>query len=166
MHFDIRHRFEGASVERVESLYLLDDAFNVEAFAAIRYERTLLRRSTEGSRFHREVRIVPRGAIPAPLAALAPGGGVHMDEFIDYDLARHAGTWRVVPSFTPGEFRSEGTFSIAAEDGGAVFAMEGDTTVKVPLVGSVVTKHAVAMAVAGHESLARAVRARLSSGGG
>lgn len=163
MRIDLCHRFEGARLEDVESLYMLDDAFNREVFAGLGYERSVVSLEREGGRLRRALRLHARDAIPAPFSSLVPAKAFHIDEFTDYDFATRRGTWRTVPSVLEQKFRSAGTFALADEGGAVAFRLEGEATANLPLVGGRAERQAVTTARRNHEALAAAVRARLAA---
>lgn len=162
MRFEIVHRFEGARLEDVEELYLLDDEFNREVFAALGYERGVHMRQRDGDRLRRVLRVVANDVLPAPFSSLVRASGFHFDEHTDYDFASHRGTWKTVPSVLADQFASSGTFSITAAADAVVFRMEGETTARLPLIGRRAEKQAVATAEKNHRAIADAVRARLT----
>ena len=160
MHLHIVHRFAHARRDDVERLYMLDDEFNRATFAAIGYDRQVVEQRQDGTRLVRVLRVVARGAVPAPFAAFAPGGFA-FEEGTDYDLARHAGTWRTVPSVLSERFRCEGTFAIEEAPGEVVFRLEGEVVASLPLVGGRAERYAAATAESQHARIAQAVRERL-----
>jgi hypothetical protein len=162
VRFEITHRFDATSVVTVESLYLFDDAFNEAAFEKIHYGRTLLEKSREGDVLQRRIRITPRGVIPSPFSALISADSLSIVESTVYDLARHRGTWELVPNILRGEFHSAGTIVIAREGDRVRVTLDGETRVSVPFIGGRAAKTAVAMARASHDALAEAVRVRLA----
>ncbi|HEU4537933.1 MAG TPA: hypothetical protein VFS00_27625, partial [Polyangiaceae bacterium] len=108
MRIELCHRFEGARLDDVESLYLLDDEFNREVFARLGYEREVVSSTRTGDLLRRTLRVHARGAIPAPFSALVPASAFHFDEHTEYDFAQHRGTWRTVPSVLEKQFHSGG----------------------------------------------------------
>ncbi|RYE83681.1 MAG: DUF2505 family protein, partial [Myxococcales bacterium] len=161
MRVHIVHHFAGARIEDLERLYLLDDEFNRETFERVGYERRVLERRSEGDRLVRRLHVVAHGAVPAPFAALVPGGGFSFEETTDYDFARHAGTWRTVPGVLASQFHSAGTFAIASDATGASFRLEGETRVAIPLFGGRAERYAVSTAEDQHARIAGAVRQAL-----
>lgn len=163
MEIRIRHRFEGARREQIEALYLLDDEFNREAFARIRYDREVIERRRDGDRFTRVLRVLARDTVPAPFHALVPASGFHFDEHTEYDFARHRGTWKTVPSVLQRQVRAGGTFEIVELEGAVEVRFDGETTAKLPLVGRAAERFALSTAEASHAALAAAVRHRLAA---
>lgn len=161
MHVHIIHRFAGARRDDIERLYLLDDEFNRATFEQVGYERHVLERRSEGDRLLRRLHVVARGAVPAPFAALVPGGGFSFEETTDYDFARHAGTWRTVPGVLASQFHSAGTFAIESDAAATTFRLEGDTRVTIPLLGGRAERYAVGTAEDQHARIAAAVRQAL-----
>ncbi len=162
MRIELCHRFEGAHIDEVEALYLLDDEFNREVFARLGYDRQVASLAREGGTLRRTLRVHARGAIPAPFSALVPASAFHFDEHTDYDFATRRGVWRTVPSVFERQFRSGGTFAIVDEGPAIAFRLEGETTASIPLVGGRAERQAVATALRDHEAIAAAVRARLA----
>jgi uncharacterized protein DUF2505 len=165
MRIDLSHRFEGARREDVESLYLLDDEFNRQVFAALGYDRSVVALSRENGRLRRTLRLHARDAVPAPFSALVPTSAFHINEHTDYDFGERRGTWRTVPSVLERQFRSGGTFAIVDEGGAVTFRLEGEATANLPFVGGRAERQAVATALRNHEAIANAVRARLRGAG-
>lgn len=161
MRIELHHRFEGARVDEIERLYLLDDAFNREVFARLGYEREVVSSAREGDRLRRLLRVHARDSLPAPFSSLVPASAFYFDEHTDYDFARRTGAWRTVPSVLEKQFRSGGTFAIADEVGAVAFRLEGETTATLPLIGGRAERQAVATALRNHQAIADAVRAEL-----
>ncbi|AKF09895.1 DUF2505 family protein [Sandaracinus amylolyticus] len=162
MQIRIRHRFEGATREQVEALYLVDDDFNREAFERIQYERSVVELRRDGDHLKRVLRVRARGAVPAPLQALVPAGGFHFDEHTEYDFARHRGTWKTVPGVLHERVRASGTFEIVDVEGGAEIRFDGETKASLPLIGRAAERFALSTAEASHAALAAAARERLA----
>jgi hypothetical protein len=165
MRIELCHRFEGARLDEIESLYLLDDAFNREVFERLGYDREVINVIRDGDLLRRTLRVHAKNAVPAPFSALVPSSAFHFDEHTEYDFARHEGTWRTVPSVLERQFNSGGTFAIVDEGRAVSFRLEGEAKAHLPLVGGRAEKQAVATALKNHEAIAEAARARLRGRG-
>jgi hypothetical protein len=162
MQVHIRHEFQGTTCEQVERLYLWDERFNREAFARMRHERVVLEQVRENRVLVRTLCIRPLRSVPAPFAVLLGPNTLQIEEHLEYDLARHEGTWRTTPSVLKQHFAATGTLSIQAVERSVVFEMRGDVTCSLPLLGKRAERHAVATAEEQHALLANEVRARLA----
>ena len=162
MRVDIRHRFEGATLQQVEALYLLDDEFNRETFERMGYTRKVVSRTLDGDAFARVLHLCPHRPLPTPFSALVPNGVFHIVEQIEYDFGAHRGTFRTTPSVLANKFRVEGPIAIEERDGGVTFRLEGEVSAQLSLLSRRAERQAVTTAEQQHEALARAVRARLA----
>jgi len=166
MRVDIRHRFEGATLQQIEALYLLDDPFNRDTFERMGYARKVVTRTLEGDALTRVLHLCPHKPLPAPFSALVPNGVFHIIEQITYDFGAHRGTWRTTPSVLGTKFRAEGPIAIEEQDGAVTFRLEGDVSAQLSLLSRRAERQAVATAEQQHEALARAVRERLATSRG
>lgn len=163
MRVDIRHRFEGATLQQVEALYLLDDEFNRETFDRMGYTRQVVSRTLEGDAFSRVLHLSPHRPLPAPFSTLVPSGVFHIVEQIEYDFGAHRGTFRTTPSVLAKQFQVEGPIAIEEHDGAVTFRLEGEVTAHLSLLSRRAERQAAATAEQQHEALARAVRERLTA---
>ena len=110
MFIEIRHRFEGAELEDVERLYMLDDGFNERTFKELGYDRRVMGNERQGQRLVRTLHLVPTHALPAPFSVLVRDGSFHITEHVEYDFTEHRGTWTTTPSVLSNQFNASGTF--------------------------------------------------------
>ena len=165
MRIQIQHRFERTDVNQVEQLYLLDEDFNARTFVSIGYQRKLSARTLDANALTRVLCLTPLKPLPPPFGALAPEGLFRIEESIQYDLGRHAGTWRTVPSVLANQFRASGTLQIAREGADVLFTLEGEVNARIPLLSRLAERQALKTAQNQHAALAQAVRSALRGAG-
>lgn len=161
MRIDIQHRFEGAELAEVERLYLLDEAFNQEAFVRIGYTRRLLSRELRGTALKRSLSLAPTRPLPPPFGALAPGGLFQIGEHIAYDLRMHRGSWRTVPSVLASQFEAGGELRFEQVGGAVQFRLYGEVKARIPLLSGLAERQALKTAQSQHAALAQQVRDEL-----
>ncbi|HMJ14966.1 MAG TPA: DUF2505 family protein [Polyangiaceae bacterium] len=164
MRIEIRQHFAGATLDDVERLYMLDETFNRETFAALGYERRVLVADRHAERLLRTLHLCPTRALPAPFSSLLRGGTFHIEEQVAYDFAAHRGTWTTAPSLLANQFQASGTFSFAGDHDGVTFHLEGSARSTLPLLARSAEKQGVRTAEQQHAGLAAAVRARIARG--
>jgi hypothetical protein len=161
MRIDIQHRFEGARIQQVEQLYMLDEAFNHAAFERIGYTRRLQARELNGGSLRRSLCLSPHRPLPPPFGSLAPGGLFQIGEHIVYDLQTHRGSWRTVPSVLASQFEAGGELSFEQVDNAVLFRLAGQVEARIPLLGGLAERQALRTAEGQHAALAEQVRAEL-----
>lgn len=159
---DIEHRFDEASLSRVERLYMLDDAFNAQTFRALGFERTVVTQTHSGDQLTRALRLCPLAALPKPFASLVPRGAFFIEEHVSYDFGQHRGSFVTRPSVLTQQFRAEGSVALAQEGAIVVFRLAGAAHASLSLLSRRAEKQSVQTAEEQHAALAEAVRARLA----
>lgn len=137
MRFKVEHRFRGISLKDFEGLYF-DEAFNEALCKQVKLQRTLVARTVQGGKLHREVRVAAEREIPPAAAKILGGARLEYTEHLDYAVGSNRGTWKTISSLMTDKVDSAGTFSFREEGGQVVRTVEGDVTVKIMLVGKVV----------------------------
>lgn len=139
MKLAIEHDYEGISAERFEEVYF-DETFATALAATLKLGRTLVRLERTPERIVRHVRIEPEREIPAPVAKLLGGKRFAYVEELDYDVARHAGRWRIIPNVLEGKVDAGGTFELLAGGNGVKRRLLGDISVSVFGIGGLVER--------------------------
>lgn len=161
--FTIEHRFEGAILEQVERLYMLDEAFNEATFKELGFDRRVVATRHDGDELDRLLRLCPHHAVPKPFSSLMPSGSFYIEEHVRYRFDRHAGTFVTRPSLLHEQFRAEGQIELIAIDGSVVFRLVGEAHARLSLLSKSAEKQAVRSAHEQHAGLASAIRLRIAS---
>lgn len=137
MRFKAEHRIRGISLEDFEKLYF-DESFNEALCKTVKLHRTLMARTVQAGKLHREVKVAAEREIPPAAARILGGSRLEYTEYLDYPIGSHRGTWKTISSLMTDKVDSAGTFGFRSEGGQVVRTVEGDVTVKIMLVGKVV----------------------------
>jgi hypothetical protein len=162
VHFALEHRFEGANIQEVERLYMLDDAFNRETFHALGFVRKVVESRMERGELTRTLHLCPLAALPKPFGSLVPSGVFYIEEQVRYDFARRRGTFVTRPSVLHDKFRAEGTIALVEFGSAVAFRLDGEAHASLSLLSGRAEKQAVRSAEQQHAALADAIRGRLS----
>lgn len=143
MKFEIVDRFPTtvASFERVLDDPQLYDKLRLPGIEKIEP----LERSEDGGRVRRRVRYTPNtdGKIPAFGRSVVKPSMLRWIEESTYDRARHRFDYRILPNLPESwrdRFESHGSYQLTQEGGEVVRRIEGEITVRVPLLGRTVEK--------------------------
>ncbi len=143
MQFKVEHRYRGITLADFETLYF-DEAYNEAQCLAVRLQRTLVARTLQNGRLHREVKVSPDREIPPAAQKILGGARIEYTEHLDYQAGTYRGTWKTISSLLTDKVLSSGTFSFRQQGDVVVRTLEGTVDVKIMLVGSVVEKFIVA----------------------
>jgi hypothetical protein len=153
MRFKSEHRFDGLTVAQYEQLYF-DEAFNIALCQAVGLHRTLVSRDDQGGRIRRVVRVAPERELPAPVAKLLGSPRLEYTETIEYAWGSGRGTWATQMAVMTDKVDSRGSFGFAPSATGVLRTIEGDVTVRVPLLGGTIEKAVVAEVSSGYDKAA------------
>jgi hypothetical protein len=157
MKFKSEHRFHSLTLAQYEQLYF-DEAFNIALCQAVGLHRTLVSRDDGGDRIRRVVRVAPERELPGAVAKLLGATRLEYTETIDYAWGSGRGTWSTQMAVMSDKVDSRGTFGFAASGDGVVRVIEGDVTVRVPLIGGAIEKGVVAEVCSGYDKAAEFTR--------
>ena len=161
MQFRAEHFFADIDVNAFERLYF-DEPFNVALCQHVDIERELLSRSVTGDLLLREVNVVPKRAVPAPLRALLGSGAVGYREQVEYRLEAHQGQFVCVPSVLADRVAVKGTLTMRGQSDGVMRVVEGDVRVSVFGIGGAVERFIVADTQKSYEDAAAFTRDHLA----
>lgn len=161
MKFRCEHRFSGLTLTAYEELYF-DEAFNGALCGEVGLTRTLVSRDLEGGKIRRVVKVAPDREIPAPAAKVLGAAKIEYTETVEYTFGSGRAVWSTVSSVMTDKVDSRGTVQFSESDGAVVRTVEGDITVKIPLLGGMVEKFIVADVEKSYEKAAAFTRSWLA----
>lgn len=139
MKFRAEHVIRNISVADYESLYF-DEAFSEALCQSVKLCRKLISREVLGTALHRAVMVGPDREIPGPVAKILGASRIEYTEHIDYTFGTFAGRWHTVSSVLTDKVQSLGTFLFVPQGPDVVRVVEGDVTVKIFGLGSIVER--------------------------
>lgn len=157
MKFKSEHRFGDLTMGQYEQLYF-DEAFNIALCQAVGLHRVLVSRDDSGGRIRRVVRVAPERELPGAVAKLLGTTRLEYTETIDYTWGSGRGTWSTQMAVMTDKVDSRGTFGFVASGTAVTRIIEGDVTVRVPLIGGTIEKAVVSEVCTGYDKAAEFTR--------
>ena len=123
---------------------LADDAFDTELMKAIEIGKELIEKEDRAEGPYYKIRLSPSTEDLPKFMAKAVGNKSAYVEERAWNASKRSNTWKIIPDFSVGKVNIEGTLSIkpAGEDK-CVRVVEGEFTVKVPLIGGKIEKYII-----------------------
>ena len=138
VQFKVDHRLEGITVEGYEKLHF-DEAFNQALCADVKFVRTLVKKEIESGILRTEALISPVQKIPGSVATLLGVERLEHQEWVEYEMGSHKGTWKIQPALFADTFIVGGEFEFHADGENAVRRIySGNIEVRLAFVGGFV----------------------------
>lgn len=160
MKMKLTHHFS-CSPERLWQI-TESDAFEARLAEASSSARALMeqRREADGTRYLRR-RITAKRTLPAPMVKVLGTDQISYDQETWHKENAPVLRWRILPQVLQGRFHGEGTTTVAATAEGCSRTIEGELTIKVPLVGGQMEKKLVEDVSRSYDRAAEIIRQML-----
>ena len=153
MKFKSEHRFGGITLAQYEELYF-NEEFNIALCQQVGLHRTLVSRDDANGKIRRVVRVAPERELPGPVAKLLGAPRLEYTETVEYSWGSGRGVWSTQMAVMSDKVDSRGTFTFATSGDGVNRTIDGDVTVRVPLIGGTIEKAVVAEVSTGYDRAA------------
>lgn len=134
MRLNLRHDFPCDA----ETLWRLTDSetFEKRLADASNTDRELVESREDGDVQYRRRRISVRRDLPAPMRKVLGSDTIRYDQETWRRAGENTLRWKIIPMVLEGRFTGEGVTRIESlPDGGCARIIEGDLTIRVPLIG-------------------------------
>ena len=142
MKFRVQHTFQKITLADYEKLYF-DEEFNQGLCKAVKLSRDIIKLQSDEREYQRVVKVGPDRQLPKPMAKVLKTDRLFYEEHLNYTWGSMSGQWRTIPMVLANKVSSEGTFAFEEVGSGVLRTVEGDISVNVLGVGSVIEKYIV-----------------------
>jgi hypothetical protein len=153
MRFELRHRFN-CDPDTLWSITESDE-FEKRLAAASTSTRELVERTEKNGEVFICRRIVAKRTLPAPMQKAIGSEHIGWDQHTWRKVGTNVLRWKIVPMVIRDRFSGEGTTTLRPTGDGCERVINGELTIRIPLIGGAMEKKLVEDVSASYEHAAR-----------